>query len=264
MTIERLAMVFALLALVVLIGIPGIAGADDTDVPAGIAIAKPAGDPAIAGKPKKKSMPPWKMPGAFTQTFFAAVMVSAGSGWVSGKAYGDNPVTEAEGDGPGVGKGMHDAGTGARWLAGYVTNKGILVEGYARMGLSRGHNEGMDDTYDAWLLGLRVGYLFYSKNQLNIFGFVGAGYGSIRHRVSNVPDPFAVPDTFVRRDLYVLSERPGVDVWKKSGLFDASFGALIVWHFTPTFNLVFEVCGDFFAPDVAFNIDVAGGLAISF
>lgn len=239
--------------------------ADDTDVPPEVAIAKPPGKKDQGqGEKKKKKKPPWAMEGAFTGKVFGAVLVSAGSGWVTGKAYQDNPVTEKQNDGPKVSKGMHDAGTGARWLAGYVTKKGILIAAAARLGLGRGHNDGIDDEYDAWMLGARVGYLFYSKNKLNIFGFLGLGYGSMRHRVSNVPDPLAEPDPFVRRDIYPFDEAEGVDVWKKSGAFNANFGGLIVWHFTPVFNLVFEIVGDFLAPDVAFNIDVAGGLAISF
>jgi hypothetical protein len=243
----------------------GASPADDTDVPEEVAIASPDdGEEESGSEEKKPRKKPWQAEDAFTKVFFGGVLVSAGSGWITGKAYADDPLTEQAGDGPGVGKGMHDAGTAARWLFGYVTKKGLLLCAYARLGLSRGRSEGIDDEYDAWMLGARVGYLFYSKNQLNIFGFLGAGYGSMRHRVSDVTDPHAEPDPFVRRDIYPFEGRKGVDVWKKSGAFDANFGALVVWHFTPTFNLIFEVAGDFIAPDIAFNIDVAGGLALSF
>jgi hypothetical protein len=163
-----------------------------------------------------------------------------------------------------VGKGMHDSGTAARWLLAYILPKGWLLGGYARMGLTAGNIDGIDDKYDAWLLGFRVGRIFYSKSNIDIFWHAGLGYGHMRHRVSNVPDPLAEDDTFLRRDLWLFSPRPKVDVYKKSGFIDVNVGALIIYHFTPVFHLVFEINGDLLAPEVAFNIDVSGGLGISF
>jgi hypothetical protein len=233
--------------------------ADDTDVPAGV------GPTSKEAREKKKKTPPaWQSPDATVGKAFFGVMVAAGSGWISGKAYKDDPVTDATGDGPSVGKGMHDAGTAARWSLSYVFPKGVLLGGYARMGIAKGSLEGIDDAYDAWLMGIRVGYLIYSRYSIDIFVLGGLGYGHMRHRVSSVPSPLAEPDAFTRRDLWPFTPRPRVDVLKKSGFIDVDMGFIILYHFTPIFGLVFEVNGDLLAPDLAFNIDVSGGLAVSF
>jgi len=258
----------AAVAAMLLTGSP--AWATETAVPEGVSIAGTADDPASEGeaekKPEKKKpkKPAWQVEGATVGKAIVVVSAAAGTGWVSDKAYADNPLTEEKGDGPSAGKGTHEAGTAIRWLAGYVTPKGWLIAGWARLGLSRGSNEGFDDEWDAWLLGMRVGSIFYSKHNLDIFWFAGLGYGHMRHRVSDVPDPNAEPDDFTRRDLWLFDSRPGVDVWKKSGFIDVHVGALFIYHFTPIFNLVFEVTGDFLAPDIAFSIDVAAGLGIAF
>jgi len=239
----------------------GQAIASETEVPEGVGLTEKDQGPK---KGAKKKTPAYEVEGATVGKAFAGFMVAAGSGWVSGKAYKDNPLTEKAGDGPSAGKGMHDSGTAARWIAGYILPKGWLLAGYARLGLTRGHVDGYDDEYDAWLLGFRVGRIFYSKHDIDIFWMAGVGYGHMRHRISNVIDPRSEPDTFVRTDLWPFTSRERVDIYKKSGFVDVNLGALIIYHFTPVFSLVFEVNGDFLAPDVAFNIDVAGGLGITF
>jgi hypothetical protein len=249
-----------LLPVVLILALAAPAHADDTDVPQGVGLTK-KDQKEVKKKPRK---PAWQAEGATVGKALVAVMVAAGSGWITGKAYKDNPLTERSGDGPGVGKGMHDSGTAARWFAGYVLPRGWLLGGTARLGLSRGHIDGLDDDYDAWLVGFRAGRIFYSNNSLDIFWYAGLGYGHMRHRVSNVPDPREEPDEFLRTDLWPFAERDKVDIYKKSGYVDINLGALIVYHFTPVFSLVFEINGDFLAPDVAFNIDVAGGLGIAF
>ncbi len=240
----------------------GPALASETEVPEGVGLT--GKDQAEKKGTKKKKTPAYEVEGATVGKAFVGFMVAAGSGWVSGKAYKDNPLTERGGDGPSVGKGMHDSGTAARWIAGYILPKGWLLAGYARLGLTRGRIEGYDDEYDAWLLGFRVGKIFYSKHSIDIFWMAGVGYGHMKHRISNVLDPRTEPDDFIRTDLWSFSSREKVDIYKKSGFVDINLGALVIYHFTPVFSLVFEVNGDFLAPDVAFNIDVSGGLGIAF
>lgn len=253
------------LALCACMLVAGPVMADDTDVPSGVGLTSK--DQDEGKKEKKPRVPAWKVPGATVGKVLGALMMSAGSGWVSGKAYPDNPLTEQGGDGPGVGRGLHDSGTAARWHLAYVFPKGWFLGGYARLQLTRGSNDGSefsDKKYDAWLVGLRAGRIFYSKNNLDIFWYGGLGYGHIRHRCSNVTDPNAQPDLFTRRDLWPFTPRDKVDVYKKSGFVDVNLGVLIIYRFTPVFGLVFEVNGDFIAPDVVFNIDVSGGLSLSF
>ena len=108
------------------------------------------------------------------------------------------------------------------------------------------------------------GKIFYSKHNIDIFWMAGLGYGHMKHRISNVIDPRTEPDDFMRTDLWPFTSREKVDIYKRSGFIDINLGALIIYHFTPVFSLVFEVNGDFLAPDVAFNIDVSGGLGIAF
>ena len=234
----------------------------DTDVPQGIGLTSK--DQAVKVSKKKPHVPAWQVEGATVGKAIGAVLVSAGSGWISGKAYPDNPLTDKAGDGPSVGKGMHDAGTAARWLVAYILPRGWLLGGYARLGITRGHVDGFDDEYDAWIVGARVGRIFYSKHSIDIFWFANLGYGHMRHRVASVLSPLEKPDAFTRRDLWPFTPRDETSILKKSGFMDVGLGALIIYHFTPIFGLVFEVDADFIAPDIAFNIDVAAGLGIAF
>ena len=191
----------------------GPAPASEIDVPEGVGLT---GKDQSEKKGKKKKTPAYKVEGATVGKAIVGVMVAAGSGWVSGKAYKDNPLTERSGDGPSTGKGMHDSGTAARWIAGYILPTGWLLAGYARLGLTRGQIEGYDDEYDAWILGFRIGKIFYSKHNIDIFWMAGVGYGHMKHRISNVVDPRTEPDDFIRTDLWPFTSREKVDIYKKS------------------------------------------------